>query len=114
MDWPKKIKEIKENLNLSTSELARKLSVAPHYIADIERGKSKNPTATLPELLLTNLGINPIWLFTDEGDMIIKAFNSSNITVAEAISLLNEIILLTNSQKEEILGYIKKLKMEKN
>ena len=46
--------------------------------------------------------------------IIIKAFNSSNILIAEAISLLNEIILLTNSQKEKILGYIKKQKMEKN
>ena len=59
MDWLKKIKEIKRNLSLFTSELARKLDMAPHYLSDLEREKLKNSTATLLELLLTNLGINP-------------------------------------------------------
>jgi len=64
MDWSEKIKCIENELGISDDRgrLARLINVRPGIISDIKTGKSKKPSADIPLLLITMLGVNPEWL----------------------------------------------------
>jgi len=64
MEWAEKIKCIENELGISEDRgrLARLIGVRPGIISDIKTGKSKKPSADIPLLLITTLGVNPEWL----------------------------------------------------
>jgi len=55
-------------LNISQSEMARRLTVSPSYISELTRGKKK-PGSEFLFLLRTRFGISIDWLLTGEGAM---------------------------------------------
>jgi transcriptional regulator with XRE-family HTH domain len=129
MDWSKKIEDIKKELGFTTSELARQLECESHYVADIERGKSKNPSTQFIVSLIGILGINPLWLFLDEGDVLARGkfldltvekkkqevkelkerLQESNVDVKTAISMLNEIVQLKMKDQEKVMKQVRSL-----
>jgi transcriptional regulator with XRE-family HTH domain len=129
MDWPQKIKEIKEELGCSTSELARRLDIDVHYVGDIERGKSRNPATNFVASLIGKIGVNPTWLFLDEGEILISGthyetivekqrkeikelkdrLQESNLDVKSAVVILNELIHLKGKDQEKVMNLIRKL-----
>lgn len=128
MDWIGKIKQIKEKLGITTSELARRMELDSHFVADIERGKSKNPSAKLTTALITQIGINPFWLYTDSGNILISeekenlnALKEENIklrdsmkhnalSLEDSLAILHELSGIKKEDKGKIIAFIKSLK----
>jgi transcriptional regulator with XRE-family HTH domain len=128
MDWPKKIDAIRSELGCSKAELTRRLGFEGQYIIDIEKGRSKNPSTKFVESLVA-LGVNPLWLFLDKGDVFssgsmhdekmeslknenhaLKAkLNESGMELDDAISILNEMHQLKKKHREMVIKYIKSL-----
>lgn len=65
-----KISEIRKRFSLSQDALAAKIGVSGSAIGLIEKGRSKSPSAELLSSLAIELGINPTWLLTGEGEML--------------------------------------------
>ena len=57
------VKAIREELDISQTELARRMGVAPSYICDIERGR-RNPNLTTLAQLADALGVMPAALIS--------------------------------------------------
>jgi phage repressor protein C with HTH and peptisase S24 domain len=88
MEWAEKIRCIEEELGISKERgrLAHLLGVRPGRISEIKNGKSKNPGADIPLLLISTLGVNPEWLnkeklpiFTDSNWLKKQPFTLENI-----------------------------------
>jgi len=73
MEWAEKIKCIENELGISEERgrLARLIGVRPGIISDIKTGKSKQPSANIPLLLITILGVNPEWLENEKQPIFI-------------------------------------------
>jgi len=128
MDWSAKIKALKSELRCNTTELTRKLGLEGQYVAALERGKSKNPSSDFIIVLL-KFGVNPMWLFLDEGEIFLKGatFDSKvaalklenkelkkkleekDISMKEAVDLLNSFLQLKGKHQKEILKKINSL-----
>lgn len=70
MDWSEKISIIKDVTGLKSVELAKILNVRQPYISELETGKSKNPKSAFIQALISELHVNPYWLFLGEGEVI--------------------------------------------
>ena len=110
MNWENKLREIKEKLNLKTSELARLLDVTPQYLVDIEKGRIKKPTEKLIKPLLVKLNINPHWLFDSEGDMILNGIQNNSMSYNDALNLLQNFSELDADNKIKILEIMDKMR----
>jgi SOS-response transcriptional repressor LexA len=66
-----RFKYVREALGLKQAELARKLSINPSLISDIERGDKEPSKKVLTALILT-YKINANWILTEQGDIFIK------------------------------------------
>ena len=130
MNWNEKLKQIKEKLNLKTVDLAKLTDISPQTITDLEKGRIKNPSAVFIKGLFLNLNINPYWLFTGKGGVLIdesiekkenkklkeeirrlnEAHQHKNMTIEDALPILVEMSGLTSAEREEILVFIHDLK----
>lgn len=128
MNWPKKIEVIKKELECSTAELTRKLGFEGQYVTDIEKGRSKNPSTKFIANLI-KIGVNPLWIFLDQGDVflhekssiarieflekenkeLLKKMGESNISVTDAVAILNEIMHLKTKQISTVTKFIHSL-----
>jgi transcriptional regulator with XRE-family HTH domain len=68
MSINKRIKQLRENLNLSQSTFAKDISISSGYIASIELGNRK-ANERIVKLICSVYGVNKVWLETGEGDM---------------------------------------------
>jgi SOS-response transcriptional repressor LexA len=75
MEWAEIITYISDKLNLSAVELAEKTKVSGKYIHDLKTGKSKNPKTDFIKSLVTELGVNPIWILTGSGEPFNDSIN---------------------------------------
>jgi SOS-response transcriptional repressor LexA len=66
-----RFKCVREELGLKQSELARKLSINPSLISDIERGDKEPSKKVLTALILT-YRVNANWILTEQGNVFIK------------------------------------------
>ncbi len=67
-----KIKEVRNSLGLSVDEFAKKCDVPASTIYAYEKNKRK-VSAEYINSLLNTFDVNPIWLFTSQGDMFIDS-----------------------------------------
>lgn len=67
-----RIKYLRESLNYRKSEFADILKISRSYITDIEKGKNKNISDKLAELIKLQFNVNPRWLLTGEGEMFVE------------------------------------------
>jgi len=71
MDWSEAITYIYDAVKLSTSEIAARTGVTNKYIHDLKSGKSKNPKTEFIKALVENLGVNPSWILTGKGPVLL-------------------------------------------
>ena len=69
-----RFKEVRDFMGFSQQEFADKLEEKRHKIADIESAKQKVPIE-LAEKLEDIFHINPWWLLTGKGEMLLKENN---------------------------------------
>lgn len=69
-----RLKEIRDFMGFSQQEFAEKIEEKRHKIADIESGKQKIPVE-FAEKLEEIFHINPWWLLTGKGEMLLKENN---------------------------------------
>jgi repressor LexA len=98
LKFNQKISEVRKRFGLSQDALAAKIGVSGSAIGLIEKGRSKSPSAELLASLTTELGVNPTWLLTGEGEMLLtdeKPQKAPSYTAAptdaHAYALLSEI-----------------------
>jgi len=84
-----RLKLIRQNLGLSQQKLAEELGLQRNIVADVERGKVKNPNFKLLRKLEEKYNINPDWLLTGEGEMY--KTQKGGINVAEKLENAVEI-----------------------
>ncbi|MGI4867832.1 MAG: XRE family transcriptional regulator [Janthinobacterium lividum] len=70
LNFSEKISAIRKHFSLTQDALAAKIGASGSAIGLIEKGRSKSPSAELLSKLTTELGINPHWLLTGEGQMV--------------------------------------------
>jgi len=71
MNWIRIIDSIEKYY--PNESIAKRLDVRPQFISDLKSGKSKNPGADFVLRLIDVYKINPNWLLTDEGVMILES-----------------------------------------
>lgn len=76
MNRNEKIKYYREKINMSKSELARKIGVSPSYITMLENGDKKNPSMEILLKLSNALNVN-ITELTDIDDSFYKVLANS-------------------------------------
>ena len=86
MNWPRILKEIKTSLSICSVDIARATDTSTSYITEIEKGKSKNPKTEFIQSLITELHVNPYWLFKGVGD-VIEVKGSSLVTYDDLLLL---------------------------
>ena len=64
----RRIRQIRDTLELSQRIFSRTLSLSPSYIAGIESGSLKI-NARLIKLIVSEFGVNETWLLTGKGEM---------------------------------------------
>ncbi|MCG6191788.1 helix-turn-helix domain-containing protein [Leptospira sp. FAT2] len=71
--FPDRLKRLIETLGISQAEFARSIDLKPAFISDLinERAKSFSQESILR--LRTVHNVNPLWLISGEGDMLISA-----------------------------------------
>lgn len=63
-----KFKEIRTQLNISQSEMAKKLGIKQSYYSAIERGE-KEPSDNVLNMLFDHNNVNRVWFYEDRGNV---------------------------------------------
>jgi len=71
MSISKRFEEIRAFHNLNTNSLANKVGVSRQTIDNLIKGKIENPKISIIRNLANKLDINPTWLITGSGSMIL-------------------------------------------
>lgn len=105
MDWVKVLADIEEALELRPIDIARATNSSTSYISEIKKGKSKNPKSDFIKALITELHVNPYWLFLGEGDII----------AADRVPDLpfDEIQILKETSLYDVVKLVKELRKDK-
>jgi len=77
-------KLLKTRENGEKLSLAKVLGFSPRYIADIKKGKSKNPSPDFILALINKLNFNPLWLETGEGEMFLSSPEKSLVNTQKS------------------------------
>ena len=65
-----RVKQVRSQLQLTQRELAKRLTISPGYLSDVENGQNKVNADILVGLILYFPELNPDWLLTGRGGMI--------------------------------------------
>ena len=87
MSISKRIKHLRNTLNMSQAEFARAIYISNGYIAELECEHRKVNDRIIHLISLT-FGVKEKWLKTGEGDMF---FNTSGEKLQRMVSLYNEL-----------------------
>ena len=78
-----RLKKVRNKLGLTQKELAEKIGLLWYQIKDIEIGKVKIHKS-IAKLLYYEIGVNPQWLLTGEGEMFTQSSRGSSAADAAA------------------------------
>lgn len=84
--YPVRIKAVRKSVGLNQTDMAMQLGVAPRAYQNYERG-DREPPVHLFKALYEKCQVNPVWLLTGQGPMILAS--SFNIPT----SLDNELLI---------------------
>jgi len=87
MTISKRIRHIRQTLNMSQVEFAKAIHISNGYIAELECEHRKVNDRIIHLISLT-FGVNEKWLKTGEGDIFFKAFGEK---LQRMVSLFNEL-----------------------
>ncbi len=99
MNIGKRVKELKVALNLTSTELAEKLSIPVRTIGSYERNEAQ-PGPKFLSALIENYKVNINWLLTGEGNMFLSP------KIEADISYLAKLKANFNLSNEEMQGLI--------
>lgn len=107
-DMPKKLVEIRENLCKNRSNLlAEKLGISPQVLSNIISGKRGVGKKTADRILVAFPEISPLWLYKDEGPMLV-ADNGAQVITGD-----NNHHNTTNSVNDRLLSIIEQDQRER-
>jgi transcriptional regulator with XRE-family HTH domain len=101
----KKIKEVRESLQMTQAEFASELGVKQSYYSEIERGK-KDLTSKMLRTLFLKLGISPLWYFFNKGSLMYAV--SDNLTKDHVD--LDELIDTTDNELISMFNHLKQIR----
>jgi len=87
MTISKRIRHIRQTLNMSQVEFAKAIHISNGYIAELEC-EHRKVNDRIVHLISLTFGVNEKWLKTGEGDMFFKAFGEK---LQRMVSLFNEL-----------------------
>ncbi|MDD5406952.1 MAG: helix-turn-helix transcriptional regulator [Sulfurovaceae bacterium] len=90
MSLPKRLKQLRIELNLTQKQLSEIMDVPKQRVADIETGKVKNLRGIELCALQDLYNINPIWLTYGRGEMFIQPNFNFSKDVMEIAEILNK------------------------
>lgn len=94
-----RLKELRENLGLTTRSLGEKLSLSAGTITNMEKGVRNITERTIKDIC-NKFNVNEIWFKEGKGEM----YNNSEMATLERLTRENN---LDETDKEIISGYIK-------
>ena len=97
-----RFKEVRDFMGFSQQEFADKLEEKRHKIADIETGKQKVPIE-LAEKLEDIFHINPWWLLTGKGQMLLK---ENNLVISNDNNYNIDLLSVRAGAGEGIYNYV--------
>lgn len=107
----KRLKELRETLNLTQKEFAAKIEMGQTNLAMIEVGR-RNLTERTLKLICSEFNVNEIWIRTGEGN-IFKENKNINTTDRELLEIIlskqNEILKKIDIDKEITLEELDKI-----
>ncbi len=105
----------RESLGIKQAEAARRLQIGSSGLNDVEKGKNNLSTA-MSRKVAQFLGINPAWVLTGEGEMMLSGQEQMNAAfqnnIVRPIRALREhyaetVARITGSTKEKVLEELK-------
>ena len=96
-----RLKKIRENLKLTQKEIAEKVGISLRAWQNYELGLRKVPT-NLVKTLYEQLGVNPIWLLSGEGFMLIEGETNNSKETAESIKQWIDSFFKAATEEEKI------------
>lgn len=86
------LKLVRKELGLTQTELAKKIGISRSQIGNIEQG-SRNITDRIKKDLVTYLNVNPEWIETGKGEIILNKYKDYDLTEKEKefLDLLNQL-----------------------
>ncbi len=102
-----KLNEIRKELKLTQRELAEKIGVSRAQVSNIEQG-TRVITARIERDLITYLNVNPEWLKTGEGNIILDKYSDFNLDTKER-EFLDLYESLDDDSKKLIIETMKKI-----
>jgi len=116
MSINERIKVLREKLDISQSEFAKKIGITQPSLSDIEKGKTKNIDERTIKLICVEFNVNEEWLRNGIGEMfdteneLLTLFTARLKTFDELDKkIILEYIKLNKSQREVIKNYIKSI-----
>jgi len=89
MDIGTRLKQARETLGVTQTEIAKTLDIESNFLSNIERGQ-KEPSKKLLSVLITKYKINSNWLLTGEGEMFVSSVKSEVAPTGYHIPLLRQ------------------------
>lgn len=99
---------LRQALNDTPSEFARRIGDKLQRVQDIERGKQRAPSALLAKIV-EHTQVNPMWLLTGKGEMLLPACPTPRLLSGREQALLAHFRHLSPAQQaatEQLLGTI--------
>lgn len=93
-----KIRKVRKHFKLSQTEFGEKLGVSVNFIGNLEQGRTELKPLTA-QLISRVFDVNPLWLETGEGKMLIE---TDRVITDE----LSKKYKLTNLQEKVLLKYL--------
>ncbi len=86
------LKLVRKELGLTQTELAEKIGISRSQVGNIEQG-SRNITDRIKKDLVTYLNVNPEWIETGMGEIILNKYKGYDLTDKEKefLDLLNQL-----------------------
>lgn len=104
----RRIRELREILNLKQTEFAKSLNIAQPYLSVLENGERNSFTIEILLKLVEKYNVNINWLLTGEGRVFLNDYNELENELkkinAEIQNENNKIVSIHKQLREEIKG----------
>lgn len=97
----KRLKELRQYLQLSQNDFAEKLCLTQTHISSLESGRRALNDRTIKDIC-TMFGVNEKWLRTGQGEMMIDLVGELDNVDNETKDMLRKILALKDEDRDKI------------